>query len=1000
MDEAKDLMGRLERGVMLCRGVFEECGTQPLNDSKSEVLEVCECIEDILKYRIKDNSSTCGEDKDYWNFLSESLAHTTNSPGFARVNKAVVTVSSLTHLETPLGKGRALIRWALMYKMLAEVIQHALDDSSYVNNWYIEDSIMLDNAYTNQLIQFLVDLQEIQFHLPSHGHDLDSHWPTQTNPYDVILVNGSLRISSSDVPDRPSTPVPKQVPPPHSHSVPCLSHDTSLDSIALEMSIPSEIRLVTSTLKDLKLLINSIYEKALTTEIEPPAQYNHVRRNTLAHASLGSKARIHTRSGVTGVETASKLDRLETILTRLAEKEDTRDEIHLLEKSKLDLEEDLRRSKNRNLDLQLQLTETLNQSETSDAELLQELGELQEALRQAQDAEQHTLSVYRQLEQQLNEREVEFEINQELLTQADMERNDLKERYIYMQEELEEKCFQLDELTDELNSMQGGEQISEDIEVEHPANSSSNGILIQDLQDSLNDKEGELTRSRKEQQQMNTVIQAMRDERGRLQKECLELRAQLPALEKKNKEKDGKLNQLEAKLTNFESYEEQKLELKHLQNKYKELQSTHIQSNSAYNEQITALDFQISSQKIELEDMKAKYFNSQSQMSILQNELDELKNKFSETESELVLKRNTLNSCQVEIESCKNEISQLKERNTSAFSSSAVDFEKLSRENSELSKQFSLLQDENETLRDTVLRFTEQKLALFNRADELEQELEKLFLAKWIEDLNIRSCVLCRRSFSNSLRKHHCRLCGKVLCNECSREKVLTPTGRDTVRCCVVCADFRTRFLANAHKSKDIVNNNTTSQLGYKKQSSRDSFLSITSVGEMQEVNISQSMESNYTRSSLSRSSFDHKSTGSNYLSMLDDVRVNSINSDAPYECLVGDYSEIIVHPKRAHCEDIIVSSGMTIVWEFVTERPIQFRLTFRPSAIIGVDCKEYDVIPFTSYGSTNKELPHVGHYAVEKAGVYRLVFSNETSILQSRKISYKVKLTNTHKYT
>ena len=53
MDGGKELIGRLERCVMLCRGVFEEFGTQPLTDSKSEVLQVCECIEDIFRYRIK-----------------------------------------------------------------------------------------------------------------------------------------------------------------------------------------------------------------------------------------------------------------------------------------------------------------------------------------------------------------------------------------------------------------------------------------------------------------------------------------------------------------------------------------------------------------------------------------------------------------------------------------------------------------------------------------------------------------------------------------------------------------------------------------------------------------------------------------------------------------------------------------------------------------------------------------------------------------------------------
>ena len=39
--------------MMLCRGVFEESGTQPLNDNKPEVSQMCESLEDVLRYRIR-----------------------------------------------------------------------------------------------------------------------------------------------------------------------------------------------------------------------------------------------------------------------------------------------------------------------------------------------------------------------------------------------------------------------------------------------------------------------------------------------------------------------------------------------------------------------------------------------------------------------------------------------------------------------------------------------------------------------------------------------------------------------------------------------------------------------------------------------------------------------------------------------------------------------------------------------------------------------------------
>ena len=459
-----------------------------------------------------------------------------------------------------------------------------------------------------------------------------------------------------------------------------------------------------------------------------------------------------------------------------------------------------------------------------------------------------------------------------------------------------------------------------------------------------------------------------------------------------------KIGVYEGKFSKLDEFEVLKMEHEHLKSKYQRLRSTHDKLEAEVTEQKSALEFQLSSQRIELDNIKTKLASSQSHAVNLQTELEDVRCKLTEMGTELVSNRVDLKTREIEVESCRSEITGLKELNVNHNISSNVYSERARREQCELTEQFSSLQDENNTLRATILRFTEQKLALFTRADELEHELEKLLLAKWIDDCNIRSCPICCRAFSSSIRKHHCRLCGKVMCSECTQSKVSTPLSKDPVRCCIPCADFRHKFLATPHTSKEIINNNFNLNQPEKKFDP-EAFLSIGSMGEFQEVSLSRSDDSRRKKiSSLSRSSFDLKSTGSDSFSSLDNIKVNSTNSlprEAPYECLVGDYSEIIVYPKCAHCEDVIVSSGMTIVWEFVTERPIQFRLTFRSSAISGVECKETDIIPFTSYNSNSQDLPHIGHYTAVKGGVYRLVFSNETSILQSRKISYKVKLTN-----
>lgn len=42
-------------------------------------------------------------------------------------------------------------------------------------------------------------------------------------------------------------------------------------------------------------------------------------------------------------------------------------------------------------------------------------------------------------------------------------------------------------------------------------------------------------------------------------------------------------------------------------------------------------------------------------------------------------------------------------------------------------------------------------------------------LVTWIPDDLVHLCPTCARSFGLLQRKHHCRLCGAIMCNKCSQ---------------------------------------------------------------------------------------------------------------------------------------------------------------------------------------------------------------------------------------
>ncbi|ELW49181.1 C-X-C chemokine receptor type 2 [Tupaia chinensis] len=177
-------------------------GLGPVTDASAELHRLCGCLEWLLQFDQKEQKSFLGPRKDYWDFLCTALRRQRGDTEPDRF------VHSQDKLKTPLGKGRAFIRFCLARGQLAESLQLCLlspeltrwgfgdirpciptelqsphegalvcPQMKGLREWYGPRSPLLCPELQEDILDSLYALNGVAFDLDLQRADLDGAWP-------------------------------------------------------------------------------------------------------------------------------------------------------------------------------------------------------------------------------------------------------------------------------------------------------------------------------------------------------------------------------------------------------------------------------------------------------------------------------------------------------------------------------------------------------------------------------------------------------------------------------------------------------------------------------------------------------------------------------------------------------------------------------------------------------------------------------------------------------
>ncbi|XP_012690847.2 FYVE and coiled-coil domain-containing protein 1-like [Clupea harengus] len=525
------------------------------------------------------------------------------------------------------------------------------------------------------------------------------------------------------------------------------------------------------------------------------------------------------------------------------------------------------------------------------------------------------------------------------------------------------------------------------------------------------------------------------------QREAERLNASLAALRQEN-------TSLRQEIQQAENLPEALLEV---QEKLEKAESQARTQQDAGREEMQALKFQMSSEvmsqqsqiqslKEELEGVKTQMKTEEKRASSLAEKVSELEGASDEYSRLIEEKDAHVTKSERDIRENEAEILKLREKLDSAEQALAAGqgvcgdlkqrLEQVQTEaqSQRLSMDAQILELSHikNHLEERLIELIKDKDALWQKSDALEFE-QKLRAEEqwWLVDKEAARCLDCKGQFTWYLRRHHCRLCGRIFCYYCSHNFVMTKHSTKKERCCRECYTEHSavveRFTPaelDTHLSQPHVQPapyKPTPRVTVTDPDTKqdDAVYDIITEDEVNGIYDSDSLSHTTTTSQEGESEAraptdldaEDRRTGDTtpeeqeeVVATVQDAEINLLQSGELSEsvglsleeiCGFGDASrELLVKASSYSLVPISVGDhGPTISWVFSSEpKSISFSVVFREDTHTPLEQSKV-LIPLTRCNSHKETIQ--GQLKVRNPGIYTLVFDNSFSRFISKKVLY-----------